>query len=246
MTTCFRILLVLELAFCLVMTGRTQNSSDTSFRQKAISNLIGFYREAVGRQAGLYNAPEFDPYIIPFSKGHPYFQSNALANGTVTYEGIVYPDVPLLYDLVRDELVLLRHDDVRRLNLIKERVECFSIHGHSFVQLFSDTTMKSAPTPGFYDLLFDGAVDLLARRTKNLQQYTEGLSLENKVFAKDHYYVVKDKTYYNVRNKKTLLAVLKDKKSAIQQYIRTNKIQFRHNFEKAAVAIVAYYDQTTK
>jgi len=46
-----------------------------------------------------------------------------------------------------------------------------------------------------------------------------------------------------IKNKRTMLNILKSKKKEIQQYLRKNGIQFINNKEKAIIMAVEYYDQ---
>ena len=69
---------------------------------------------------------------------------------------------------------------------------------------------------------------------------------ENYFNAKDEYFLKKGNTYYNLSaSQGSILKLLKDKKSELQQYIKSNKIRFRDNPEDALARIAAQYDHLT-
>ena len=121
----FSFLILILLAF----STQAQQPADTGFRKEAINNLTHLYYQALGDQAGLYNGPVYDPYIPPITEGNPYFLTESFSTGSVSYNGLNYEQVPLLYDIVRDEVVV-RHPTGFPIALIKEKIDSFSFSGH--------------------------------------------------------------------------------------------------------------------
>ena len=223
-----------------------QSSSDTLFRQKAVQSLISIYHQFLGNQAGLYNGPEYEPYPMRFKEGQPYFEADSFSLGSVRYDGLDYSKVFMKYDLVRDELLILNHDGFNKINLIKDKVVEFSLFNHRFINIIPDSSTQSSFTPGFYDLLHDGKLRLLAKRAKDVQQTISSLSVDYYVRSSTIFFLLKNGVYHLVRNKKSLLEHLKDKRSGLQQFIKANNIKFKKNFEVAAIKVLDYYDQTIK
>src|ERR1700733_4512515 len=100
---------VLTAAFSLISSDPSLaqgNETDTGFYRSAISSTIHFYTESEGDQLGLYNAPYYPGYPYIFKKETPYFQSDQFIPGSVFYDGILYTDVPLLFDQVKDAVII--------------------------------------------------------------------------------------------------------------------------------------------
>lgn len=211
----------------------------------AIKNAIQFYSTTLHEQLHLYNGTAYHEYVMSFEEGDPYFLQSTWSTGTVNYDGNNYNDVSIMYNLVTDEVIILAYNKVVKIQLLKDRVAGFSLSGHSFIHLTRDSLFSTNMTPGFYDMLANGKITLLSRRTKNIQMYAKQ-KLEYKVFKKDHFYLKKNNSYFPVRSKKSLLEQLSDKKKEIQQYIKQNKLRFRKDPEGSMVKIAAYYNQLTK
>jgi hypothetical protein len=227
--------------FSLSLSSAGQQFPDTSFRQKSLSNLIQFYYSAIGLQAHLYNGPLYEPYPRPFTDGHQFFKTDAFSNETVSYDGLQYFNIPLRYDIIRDEVVTLYPVNNFYVSLIREKLDSFTFLNHSFIKINSDSV--SAPSTGFYDqLFFSPAISFLAARKKNMLEVSERLSVDVKVTERTNYYIKKDNVYHTVKNKKSVMGLLKDKKTEMQQYIKDNKLRFK-NFEADVIQTLRYYNQ---
>lgn len=206
-------------------------------------NAVAFYNQSLSEELHLFNGREDKGYTQQFHSGTPYFISNKWSVGSVKYDGKLYENVSLLYDVARDEVVYLYFDKISRIQLAKEKVAAFSIMGHDFVHITQDSLRSASVVPGFYDQLYHGKVSLLARRTKNIQTFIQQSAEVNDVFSKDHYFIKKGQEYFPISNKRSFLNNLSDKKKELQQYIRRNNLNFKKDIENAMTKTLAYYDQ---
>jgi hypothetical protein len=213
--------------------------SDENFRKQAIQNLVSLYYQSLNSDAEIYNAPLYDRHIPAFTAGDPFLYSDSFSIGTIGYNGLVYTDIPVLYDVVRDELI------TRTLNgfaiaLIKLKVDSFSYAGHSFINLSNDS---AADTKSYFERLYNGNIQFVAKRKKTVQISSGTLALERRLDVQDRYYLYRDGLLETVKNKNGLLNALKDKKNVLQQFIKHNNLKLKKSFEEDAARVVAYYDQ---
>ena len=75
--------------------------SDTAIAKLRGAGAISIYYQSLQQQSGLYNGSEYVQYAHLLKEGHPYLDTSALVNGNVHYDGIVYKNVPMLYDLIK-------------------------------------------------------------------------------------------------------------------------------------------------
>jgi hypothetical protein len=228
--------------FCVITVFTlAQQANKENFRDQAIQNLIGVYYQSLGSQAELYNAPVYERHIPGFTSGHPFVYSDSFSVGTIAYNGLVYKKVPILYDIVRDELIT-RSPTGFALALIKPKVDSFSFDGHSYVKLKNDTS--EAATQSYYERLSSGSIQLVAKRKKTVQVINGVTAVERRVYSEDRYYIHKGEgVFETIKKKNQLLGALKDKKNALQQFIKQNNLKFKENFEEDAARLVAYYNQ---
>jgi len=219
-----------------------QNAGDTTLRENALK-AIGIYYENLGDESPLYSGSEYIEYAYTLQEGHPFFQTATFINGNINLEGMIFHDVPMLYDIVKDQVIIRDFQKVYKINLPADRIQQFFLLGHLFVRLTNDTSDKIKT--GFYDQLYNGKIGLLAKREKKILVKYSDLQINNVVVSQDIYYIKKDGVFYTIKNKSSLFTVLKAKKKEVQEYLKTNHIKFKREPEQAMMVAVKYYDQLT-
>lgn len=235
-------LLYILLICCLSQRVAAQNADDTTLHENAL-NAIGVYYENLGEESPLYNGSEYIEYAYTLQEGHPFFQTASFINGSVNLDGMIFREVPMLYDIVKDQVIILDFQKVYKINLPAGRVQQFFLLGHLFVRLTPDSSGQIKP--GFYDQLYNGKIGLFAKREKRILEKYSNIQISKVVISQNNFYVKKDGGYYIIRNKSSLLSVLKNKKKEVQQYWKSNNIKFKKEPERAMIMAVEYYDQIT-
>ncbi|HEV8506012.1 MAG TPA: hypothetical protein VGQ53_11450 [Chitinophagaceae bacterium] len=234
----FYILLV-----CILSEHATaQNANDTALRENALHAISAYYQN-LGEESPLYNGSEYIEYAYTLQEGDPFFLSANFINGNINLDGMIFRDVPMLYDIVKDQLIIQDFQKVYKINLPADRVQQFFLLGHLFVRLGRDSSDQIKT--GFYDQLYSGKTGLFAKREKKILEKYSNIQISKVVISQNVYYIKKDGVYRTIKNKSSLLAVLKNKKKEVQQYLRTNDIKFKKEPERAMIMAVRYYDQVT-
>jgi hypothetical protein len=206
--------------------------SDTASARLAADRAVKIYDEFMGGQSRLYNGIEQVGYL-PMN-GHPYFNAEDVRNGSIVYEGVCYRDVPMLYDIVKGQ-VLVANRNNNLLGLTNEWITEFFLDGHHFVNTSS----------GYYDLMCTGAVSLMVKRQKTIKETIEGMTIVRNVEDHTRYYILRDGVYHPIGSLRSLLALLHDRKKEINLDLRKKKIKYRRGPEAALVEAIRYYNQTS-
>ena len=225
----FRLIVIV----CLFpLTGAAQ--TDTSL-QNRLDFTIAKYHQTRGEHSALYNGGRHEGY--QFVEGHPYFSGKEWRKGSVTYQGVRYTNIPMLFNLVTEEVVVQYADGFHSISLLPEYVSDFSIDENRFVAL-SDSSL---PTRGIYQKLFEGKMAVLAKRTKFLEENIINQKLYRKFIERNQYYILKDRTYYEVDGEKALLAFFPGRKREVREFLHKNKIRYRKNPEAAIVTVARQF-----
>jgi hypothetical protein len=206
----------------------------------AYNNKETWFDKIVSRQnTSLINGQE---YFMPF-KGFsttPFFGSMELANEKVWYENQLYEDVPLLYDIYGDVLVLRIRDKnglFAMVSVDKSKVEGFTLYHHRFRKYKDPRSAGNVPSYQYYDVLFEGRnLTLVAKRTKSRQ--VSGYVTEYE--QEDKYYFIKGAQWIQLTSAKSFSALMESKKSEIDNFIKSKQIKVRKKEEKDLIAIAAF------
>lgn len=236
--------IVLFLLFSLfsVSTSFSQIINNNPVTDLQMKNAIHLYNHFTDGNAAIFNGPQYIFYIFKM-EGNPYFVTGSYTNGWVGYNGHVYNPVSIFYDIERNQLVLLNADSLSNIVMHNEFIDSFHLSGHTFISLKEDHKQNLYNT-GFYDLLYNGHIQLLVRRIKTVQDKIEGLELIRVFYTKDRFYIHKGGIYYLVSNKKDVFRLLPDKKHEIKKMMRKKHLKLRGNtFESSLEEVTAFYDQ---
>jgi hypothetical protein len=235
----------LTICFAAVfITGKAQKKVTTPASLPVIVKAGDVYNPFIEKQSRLYNGIEHAGY--PFKiKGHAYFIQKELQTGTVVYDELEFANVRMLYDLQKDQVIVLHHNGFTKLGLVSEKVKAFSLFDHHFVRLIADSLSHSPLLTGFYDEVYKGRLNVFIKRGKFVEETIKD-ELEREFIQFNLYFIQKEDVYYQVKNYKGLLFLLKDRSKEIKQYLRKNRIKYRKGPENAIVKAVTYYDSLNK
>lgn len=229
--------LCLLIAFIGVDSVFSQNNiPDSSAKARAISR----FREKMGAQLKLFNGTEHLGYPRDMI-GNPYYLNTSLVNGTVVYAGIMYNDVPLMYDMVSDHLIIKYYNTPFNIALSNVKLNSFDFSGHHFVRVVPADSI-SGLAEGNYDQLYHGRYSLLARRQAFQKDVIVGQKAFSSVSPKIFYFIIKDSVAHPVSNVRSALKIVEDK-GEVKAYLRKSGLKRRADKEVLLKRIVSYYDQ---
>lgn len=223
------------------------SQKDSSSQQNAMTAAVGHLYSTLGNQSGLYNGPEYYFYD-PLIKSNAYFMDvNAFSNASVDYDGNHYNNVPIIFDIYSDKVVVLLYNKFSKFSLIKEKVKGFDFLDHHFVNISGDSLKANSEIKaGYYEQLYGGKLIVLIKHTKTIQASAGGVVSAEKYFvATKDYYLKKGAEYYKINGESALLNALSDRKADLKQYIKANQIKFRRELEDTMMKIATYYDHIT-
>ena len=230
----------LTIYFICTFSGTyAQQSSDSSLYRESLDNIRQIYIRQIGDNAQIYHGREF---IRNGQKanGFPFFESDNLMVGSVSYQGTIYPNQNVYYNIVTDELITNNYSHNAFIVLSPVKVDSFVIQNHVFVPLVSDK-FNRLEKDGYYDQLYAGEPGLYARREKRL--VVGSGSEETRYIQHDDYFIKLKNVFYAVDGRSALLDVLKDQEDVLKKYIRTNKLNFKKDLESSLVLTTSYYSQ---
>jgi len=217
---------------------------DSSSQQNAFNNAVALYNSALDVQVPVYSGPEYyfyDPHI----RGNAYYQDiNGFSKGSVYYDGTMYNNISLLYDINTDQLVCLFPNRISKFIVQKDRVQTFDYLGSHFINVNKDTLPNNTVLEtGYYRQLYNGKSEVLAKYTKSMQSTTSTSNLVEYYFTgKTYFYIKKNNVFRSVGSKGSVLDLFKERKADLKKFIKANNIDFKEKPEEAMVKVATWYD----
>jgi hypothetical protein len=231
------------LAMLLAPPARSQTLPADSVLVLARQSAAAVYQESVGLESHLFNGTEYVNYDLPYITGHQFFLTDKERAGEIRYDGALYSQVPLLYDIHRDQLVLTHPTSALKLKLINDKVQSFRLQGHTFIRLHRDSLAAGTGKTGFYEVLVPGKVPALARRYKDLQETATRDGMTGEFRDVNRYFLLRDQALIAVKSKKDVYQALPERRKELQQFAGAQKLKFGRQREAGLVALLRYYNE---
>ncbi|HEY8933916.1 MAG TPA: hypothetical protein VIM65_01795 [Cyclobacteriaceae bacterium] len=240
----------LKIFFTLIVTvpslcAGQDSQHKTLLLDSAVQHAYGIYSSSIGGNSHLLNGVEYRDYEIHnYDIGHPYYISDDWEYGTITYDHQIFRNVDMMYNIVRDKVIIDHPQGHFKLELIDEHLASFTLQGHHFVKLIKDSTTDIRT--GYYDLLYDGKTKVYAKRRKEIQENLTGRTIIKEFNERDIFYIYKNGTYFTVRSKSAVLKVFAERKTMLRKHLSKLKIRFKKNKDFALVESAKFYDESEK
>lgn len=164
-------------------------------------------------------------------EGNPYFFSRQFEEGTLTINGITYPNVPLLYDIYRDQVVTFHPVFNQKILIKPAKIDGFELPNGSTFQYFSGNESDLRNGNGIYEVLGRGEFTALAKRIKTTKYKREFSKFDEVYEEKGDYYLWKDGQFYPVSNESRVLSVMGLAKKEVRKSLKAQGLNFRRNKE---------------
>ncbi len=232
-------LLVITTA-CTIFFQQVAGQTATGM-QDPIVVQAGAFEKIITPESPLYNGQEHIDYH-PRMQGIPYFMSLDWMPGTIYTNGLVYKNVPMKYDLVRDRVVIRHHNGFYKLEAVSQRIDSFMLGGHTFL-LLQQNKEQLVPVSGFYEVVNIPQLSLFIRRENRVVEFIDGGVVARRVEGQVRFFVDKEDKRYTINKLRDLLHLMPEDKSAVQRHLKRAGIKYRRDKVLALTTAVAYYNQ---
>ncbi|MEW7278330.1 hypothetical protein ABW636_07020 [Aquimarina sp. 2201CG1-2-11] len=115
---------------------------------------------------------------------HAFFKSDKSLLGTIYYDGQVYYDFHMKYNLETDKLLIeVKGTSLSVLQLVSSKIEKFTIEGNNFIKI--DRQIDDRRINGFYELLLEKeSFQLLKKHTATRIGRIDNVAGKNKLLVK--------------------------------------------------------------
>ena len=224
------------LLLCVNVTAAAQTSYADSIRKAAIHHATTTYLEYVGSQAPLYNGPVYRDQRASINNGSPFFKTAQPVAGTIHYNGILYENIPLLFDVLAKKLLTPMPGNTETwIEIDLNKVSYFSIEGSRFARI--------PQSNDFLEVLHEGEKSSVYRMyRKEVKEDLSGQFTERNITESKTVYVLKDGLLHKITNRNALLKIYTDKRKELGNFLQQEKFDMKKDPASAIIAAARFYD----
>ena len=221
-----------------IFTGFCQSAQNLESEAK----LNELYNKKFQGSSNLYSGSQYIEQNYAQS-GSPFFLSDTLTNGWISYDGHLYSNVPLQWDVFQNYIITLSLKENTKLILREELIDSFYFSGHLIKKMEVDKE-HNLLRAGLYDVLYDGKTSVIVMRKKTNMGVIDGKIIVYNFTKRDIVYVKKEGIYYSVKNKRNIFNFFGNYQSPINRLVRKAGLNWRKNFGQCAAIAAQYYDNS--
>ncbi|MES2332783.1 MAG: hypothetical protein V4539_24455 [Bacteroidota bacterium] len=241
-----KVLFILVCVFTRLTAINAQDlATDSSFLNSSLSSTRSQYMKTMGAGSYLYNGTAYERYWNGMV-GHPFFTSEEFRQGNLFYNGSLYEDVPLMYDMSRDVLVSKNFLKELNVKLLGEKISYFNIGKNTFVRIVADSSTSASMSTGFYERLYKGTVTVLGKYQKRIENSMNAADKITKFVEHDYYYIEKDGKYHLISGESDILSLFKEQRAELRKFLNRREINFKKDPAGTVVQAATYYEQLKK
>ncbi|WP_264552500.1 hypothetical protein [Flavobacterium sp. N2038] len=229
-------------ALYLLIFSTISNVSYLYSQSSDKSSIYEFFDNNVGRDnLNINNGVLHSEPFRPIADKHRYY-INEFNSGSLGFEDEIYDNVLLKYDIHQDQLIFKQNDQTDNLaiNLIKDKVNFFSIKNKKFVNLKSETLKFPGIVNGIYEESYVGdLVSLYIKHHKEKIKVFQSDGVYYNFIYKNDYIIKYNNYFYKVESEKEVKKIFPSVKKEINNYYkidkkleRSDKTQFMENLTK--------------
>jgi hypothetical protein len=195
---------------------------------KVYQEEIPYFQELI--TGGQYAAPSAR------IKGDPYFVTRQFEAGTLRINGISYPQVPLIYDIFRDQLVTFHPIFSQKILIKPEKIDGFEWSDGKLFRFFPGNESFLHHGNGIYEVLGEGKATALAKRYKTTRSLRDISRYDAEYVAKKDYFLWKEGTFFPIKKSSQAFAALQLNAKVLKKELKSKGLQFK----KAPEAFLNY------
>jgi hypothetical protein len=207
-----------------------------ALNNEAKQNALKIFDELYSNQLPISKGVIFRPIDSKVYAGSTYL-GGGINKGRVIYNGILYSDVDLVYDLKSANLIHVKSTG-EWISLIKSDVKMFTLGERDFINL----KVREDSVANFYEVILSGQNQLLAEHSIKIGNYNTKIfrrELEQKV----RYLAQNKNSYYYVNSKNDVQKAFKDKKLEVSKFIKNEGLDFNNNLIESIKEVMRYYNK---
>ena len=215
--------------------------SNVIFAQVAGENLpyIPAYKEQIAYFQELITGGQYEE-PSPFIKGDPFHYSRQFERGSLRINGITYPDVPLMYDSYRDQLVTFHPIFNQKILIKPEKIDGFTLANRQQFRYFPGNESYLRHGNGIYQVLGEGKAIALAKRYKTTKALRELSRFNEEYLEKVEFFICKEGVFYSVKNASNAYLSLGLDPKTLKKVVKSKGLSFKQNPDGFLNFLVSY------
>ena len=220
----------------LFFIGLILVTSSVYSQTKSDFSIYNWYDNVAGKGNLDFNTGKI--YTNPYKsidKSTLFLKSDSFEIGTLNYDGNLYFEIPLKYDILRDILVLNPSEGlaVTAISLNQDKVDSFLIFNKNFVKINKEQYNNTNFSTGYYEIVkYSENQAFYIKHSKSLEKRVKDDGIYYSFKDNNTFYFDLDKKLYAINSKKDIIKLFPSKKEEINNFYASNNTIRKTDFDQ--------------
>lgn len=164
-------------------------------------------------------------------EGDPFRFSRQFDLGGLTINGVYYPEVPLLYDIYRDQVVTFHPIFNQKILIKPEKIESFTLANGEQFRYFPSNPGYIHHSNGIYKLIHEGQILALAKTYKTTKEIRDLSKFDQIYVEKADYFLWENGQFHSISRPRDAFNVLQTEPKVFKRQLKSAGMNFRQNPE---------------
>lgn len=207
---------------------------------------LELYKESIPMTPEIFNGSEYVEYPSVFL-GHAFFQTSSYTYTDIIFNGITYRDVPSLYDLVSQNIVVLNPTHAKKVMIQSNKVSEFTLNTKFGSVRFIKGNLLGIEGE-YKDRFLEEIVPegLFAYHRKSVQREIKGIERNSRFDSYEIFLILFEEELVPVTGKNGIIQVLGMDKKNTRKMLKEKGIKYKNNKRAFQTAILQEYQNKLK
>jgi hypothetical protein len=171
-------------------------------------------------------------------EGHPFYFLRQFDNGNLSINGIIYPEVPLMYDCYRDQVITFHPIYNQRILINPDKIDEFSLSNGEVFRFMEGNSSYVHHLNGLYQVLNDGSTQILVKRFKTTKSKREMSIYTDEFIEKRDFFIWNSGVFTPINKANQAIEILELDPKIAKKHLKDQKLRFQENTEDYLIALV--------
>ncbi len=178
-------------------------------------------------------------------EGNPFYFSRQFGDGSLMINGITYPEVPLMYDIYKDQVITFHPIYNQRILINPDKIDEFYLSNGEQFKYFEGNESYSNNSNGLYQVLNEGANLVLVKLFKTTKSNRDISIYTDEFVEKKDFFIHTSGVFTQINQSSQAFEVLGLEKKAAKKHLKNSRIRFQDTPEKYLITLVEFASQDT-
>lgn len=175
--------------------------------------------------------------------GNPFYFSRQFVMGSLSINKIIYPEVPLMYDCYKDQLITFHPIYNQRILINPDKIDNFLLSNGDRFKYLDGNKSYAHHLNGIYQVLNSDSIQILIKRFKITKSKRDLSIYTDEFIEKKDYFIWSNGVFVPINKANQAIETLGLDRKLAKKYLKEQRLRFQEYPDQYLLALVDFTNQ---